>query len=340
MTVPDGSTTPSLSVVRTALALACRAPSVHNTQPWHWVFDGSKLLLYRDTTRQLPAGDPQYRQSIISCGAALDHARQAFVSMGWFAHITRIPQPGCPELLAALRFRPWSGPLNRTAARVRAIPRRHTDRLPMLPPDHWPDVLATARELARPHQVVVDEITDGDRPRLAEATRHITALRRYDTAYQDELHWWSGSSESRGIPASALTSSAEAARTPVGRAFPFAPYANRRSGLEDRSRLLLLSSVGDSFTQWLHTGEALSNILLECTARGLATCELTHLTELTATRSVLAELLSRPGAAQVVVRVGNAPDDTTVTASPRRPLSEVFDFQPEHPRNRTRDLMM
>ncbi|WP_029896775.1 Acg family FMN-binding oxidoreductase [Nocardia brasiliensis] len=327
MTATDGAAAPGLSLVRAALALACRAPSVHNTQPWHWVFDGSKLLLYRDTARQLPAVDPQHRQGIISCGAALDHARQAFVSMDWFPHITRLPQPRCPELLAALEFRPLSGPLNRTAARVRAIPRRHTDRLPMLPPEDWPDVLATARELARPHQVAVDEITDENRPRLADATRHITALRRHDTAYQDELHWWSGASESRGIPTAALASSAEAARTNVARAFPFAPYANRRADLEDRSRLLLLSTAGDSRTQWLHTGEALSNILLECTARGLATCELTHLTELVTTRSMLAELLSRPGAAQVIVRVGIAPDETGVTWSPRRPLSEVFDVQ-------------
>ncbi|QIS03678.1 hypothetical protein F5X71_16325 [Nocardia brasiliensis] len=274
MTAPDRAAAPSPSIVRAALALACRAPSVRNTQPWHWVFDGSTLLLYRDTERQLPAIDPQHRQATIGCGAALDHARQAFVSMDWFAHITRIPRPGFPELLAAVEFRLWCGPLNRTAARVRAITRRHSDRLPMLPPEDWPDVLATARELARPHQVSVTEITDDTRPRVADAI-----------------------------------------------------YTTRKAALEDRSRLLVLGTAGDSRGQWLHTGEALSNILLECTARGLATCELTQVTEPASTRSLLTERLPLPGVAQVVVRVGTAVEDTAITMSPRRPLSEVLEFQ-------------
>jgi len=176
---------------------------------------------------------------------------------------------------------------------------------------------------------MVDEITEGDRPRLAEATRQIIALRRSDRAYQDELHWWSGRSASAsGIPGNALISAIEASRIDVGRAFPFAPYADRRADSADRSRLIVLSTVGDSPGQWLHTGEALSDVLLECTARGLTTCEVTDVTELAATRSVLAELVTQPGVPQIVVRVGVAPEDADAEPTPRRPLSEVFDFRP------------
>jgi len=128
------SCAPDLPTVRAALTVACRAPSVHNTQPWRWVFDGTWLFLYGDPDRRLCAADPQGRQLTISCGAALDHARQAFVSMGWFTYVTRVPDPDHPWLLAVLEFRPWDGPLNRTAARVRAIARRHSDRLPLSPP--------------------------------------------------------------------------------------------------------------------------------------------------------------------------------------------------------------
>ncbi|MEU7143936.1 hypothetical protein ABZ942_31145 [Nocardia sp. NPDC046473] len=331
------SSVPDLSTVRAALTVACRAPSVHNTQPWRWVFDGGWLFLYLDTELHLPAADPQSRQLTISCGAALDHARQAFVSMGWFPYVTRMPDPHRPQLLAVFEFRPWDGPLNRTAARVRAIPRRHSDRLPMSAPDDWPAVLDTARELARPHHVTVDEIADSDRVRLAEAARHVTSLRSHDRAYQDELQWWTASSEShQGIPAAALVSATEAARTDVGRAFPFAPYSNRRADLADQSRLIVLSTVGDSPGQWLHTGEALSNVLLECTARGLTTGELTQVTELATTRSVLAELITQPGVPQIVLRIGVAPDeDTDLAPTPRRPLSEVFDFRPAHRAHRT-----
>jgi hypothetical protein len=36
-----------------ALDVAVRAPSIHNTQPWRWVFDGEALTLLADRSRQL-----------------------------------------------------------------------------------------------------------------------------------------------------------------------------------------------------------------------------------------------------------------------------------------------
>jgi hypothetical protein len=44
-------TMPELEVVKDAVLLACRAPSVHNSQPWRWVSEGGGLHLYVDRTR-------------------------------------------------------------------------------------------------------------------------------------------------------------------------------------------------------------------------------------------------------------------------------------------------
>ncbi|MEV2225964.1 hypothetical protein AB0E01_39755 [Nocardia vinacea] len=328
MNASDHGSTPDLRTVRMALMLACRAPSVHNTQPWRWVFDGTRLNLYSDTSRLLRSADPHGRQLVISCGAVLDHARLAFVWMGWFADVMRLPDPDVPDHLATLEFRPWPGALNTTAARVRAIHRRRTDRLPMLAPEGWFDVFDAVRELARPHHISVDEIADSGRPRLAAATEHATALRRYDMPYQNELHWWTAHSDvQQGVPAAALVSDAEAARVDVGRSFPPAPYSVRRAELEDRSRLIVLSTLGEAPAHWLHTGEALSEILLECTARGLATCSLTHITELATSRSVIADLIPHPDLPQVVIRIGIAPEDAEPAPTPRRPLDEVLELR-------------
>ncbi|WP_327098133.1 hypothetical protein OIE68_04520 [Nocardia vinacea] len=328
MNASDRASAPDRRTVRMALKLASRAPSVHNTQPWCWMFDGARLQLRSDTDRLLQSADPLGRQLVISCGAVLDHARLAFLSMGWFAQVTRFPEPDLPDLLATLEFRPWPGALNTAAGRVRAIHRRRTDRLPMLAPDGWHDVLGAVRELARPHHVAVDEIADSSRPRLAAATEHATALRRYDMDYQNELHWWAGHSEVlEGIPVAALVSDAEAARVDVGRTFPSSPYSARRDDLEDKARLVVLSTLGDTPAQWLHTGEALSEVLLECTARGLATCALTHITELAASRSVITDLIPHRDFPQVIVRIGIAPEDTASAPTPRRPLDEVLEVR-------------
>ncbi|WP_280479659.1 hypothetical protein [Nocardia asiatica] len=84
-------------------------------------------------------------------------------------------------------------------------------------------------------------------------------------------------------------------------------------------------------TRWLRTGEALSAVLLECTAAGPATCALTHIAELPTTRGLLAGLIPRPGSPQVLIRVGTAPDDASMMPpTPRRPVMEIFTVTGSH----------
>ena len=63
--------------VRDLVELATRAPSVHNTQPWYWCADGDRVSLFADFSRQLPYADPDGRDRVVSCGAALHHLRIA-----------------------------------------------------------------------------------------------------------------------------------------------------------------------------------------------------------------------------------------------------------------------
>ena len=73
---------PDAGTIRTVLTLASRAPSVHNTQPWRWLVGSQSLHLYADTSRQLPNTDPDGRDLISSCGAALNHCVVALAALG------------------------------------------------------------------------------------------------------------------------------------------------------------------------------------------------------------------------------------------------------------------
>ena len=64
---------PNIEVIKDAVQLACRAPSLHNSQPWRWVSDGGRLELFVDRRRVMPSADRWAREAIISCGAVLDH---------------------------------------------------------------------------------------------------------------------------------------------------------------------------------------------------------------------------------------------------------------------------
>ncbi|NKY88542.1 Acg family FMN-binding oxidoreductase [Nocardia veterana] len=329
MTTVKHSTTvdgPDDRTVEAVIALAQRAPSVHNTQPWRWTFDRSRLLLFIDPDRMLSGADPHGREQVISCGAVLHHARTAFAARDWHTDIVRMPDPERPDLLAVLDFRPWPDPPDGIPPRAAAILRRYTDRLPMDPPPHWAEVSPRLRALVAPHGLGFDELGDDVRARVAAISDTASAARRDDWLYQDELHWWAGHSGGlEGIPVDDLISDAELARVDVARVFPSAPHSDRRPGHVDRARLVVLSSPEDSRRYWLRTGEALSAVLLECAADGLSTCAVTHLTEVPTGRRALATLLPRQDYPQVLIRVGSSPAaDSFPPATPRRDVTDVL----------------
>ncbi|MGA8209327.1 MAG: hypothetical protein WB798_04150, partial [Nocardioidaceae bacterium] len=90
---------PEPGTVDDLLELACRAPSVHNTQPWLWRVHGTRVELYADFQRQLVQADPQRRDLLISCGAALHHLQVAAQALGWSARVRRTPDPSEERLV-------------------------------------------------------------------------------------------------------------------------------------------------------------------------------------------------------------------------------------------------
>src|SRR6185295_13753413 len=95
---------PDEKTVRSAIALAIRAPSVHNSQPWRWRVGDSSLHLYADWSRHLPATDPDGRDLVVSCGASLHHLRVALAALGWDTVVHRVPNPAEPDHLAAVEL--------------------------------------------------------------------------------------------------------------------------------------------------------------------------------------------------------------------------------------------
>ncbi|MFE6922431.1 Acg family FMN-binding oxidoreductase [Nocardia sp. NPDC057663] len=316
---------PGAPTIRAAIELGCRAPSIHNTQPWRWVLDGTRLHLWRDTERHLYAADPHGRQAVISCGAVLHHVQTAFASHCWHTDVVRLPDPTRPDLLATLEFQPWSHPPIGIFRRAEAIQRRYTDRLPMTEPFGWASVRLVLDALVEDHDLTLDVLDEDARARLAVASEQSGALRAYDPRYQAEIGWWAGHLDTaEGVPPSALVSDSERARVGIARDFPTPGPSARRGELRDRAHLAVLTATDESPMTWLHAGEALSALLLECTASGLSTCALTHITELVSGRRLLSSLIGHPGVPQVIVRIGVAPEQDQPPPTPRRPLTDVF----------------
>ncbi len=246
--------------------------------------------------------------------------------MGWHTDVQRVPSPGDPAHLASIRFQPAEHVSAEDVERAEAIDRRRTDRLPFGDPNGWSALEGTLRSRTDEHGIGFEVLDDDCRPQLARASELTASLRRYDSLYQAELHWWSGHSGlPEGVPRAALPSEVEHEAVPAGRRFPSTHGASRQPEVaEDRSRIVVLTTKADSRLEWLHSGEALSALLLEATACGLATCSLTHLTEMPQSREIVRALVGGIGLPQIVIRVGTAPRSESVERTARRPLADVF----------------
>ena len=318
-----------MEAVKKAVMLACRAPSVHNSQPWRWVAENDVVHLFIDRRQRVPATDHSGRQAMISCGAVLDHLRIAATAAHWQASITRFPSAGDPDHLATVDFSAKDHVTSAQRNRANAILQRRTDRLPFVRPNFWhlfePVLLSTVDDTV----VTLDVLTDEQRPRLADASQLTEALRRDDPSYHAELQWWTSPfALAQGVPPSALVSAAERRRVDVGRHFPVRSHQHRRAEIEaDRSKILVLSTPEDTRSDVLRCGEVLSTVLLECTMAGMATCTLTHLIESTQSRDIVRTLIGRRGEPQVLIRVGITPPfEDSPLPTPRRPLDAVLEI--------------
>ncbi len=318
------------TVVQSAVELACRAPSLHNSQPWRWVAEAGGLHLFADPSRIGHHTDSTGREVILSCGAVLDHLRVAIAAAGWQAQIDRYPNPNDRDHVAAIDFqrKEFVSDAERTLAD--AIRRRRTDRLPFAEPTDWDMFETVLRSTLDESAAYLDVIDDDTRPALADASRMTEQLRRRDSSYQAELLWWTGYTDAQeGIPPSALVSETEAQRVDVARDFPTSGNSARRTELDrDHSMILVLSTYDDSRGNVLRCGEVLSTVLLEATAAELATCTLTHMIEVNASREIVRRQIARIAEPQVLIRVGRAPQtDPPPPPTPRRPLTDVLQIR-------------
>ncbi|MBF6235029.1 Acg family FMN-binding oxidoreductase [Nocardia farcinica] len=311
------------ATVRAALARACRAPSLHNSQPWRWRWDGTRAMLFADRERRLPSADVLNRQGMLGCGVMLHHAAVAFAAAGLPPRIARFPNPADRSHLASLTFSEARTVTEGELSLAAAMDRRYTDRAPMAPVEHWCDIAQVVAAVCDERNITLRVLDESLRPDLDSISWTATALRRRDPRYQTEARWWiGGAAPGSGVPAAALPAREDSGRVAVNREFP-AGIADYGSEQRDAAHLLLLATPDDSPEALLACGEALSAVLLEFTDHDVSTCVLTHLTELPATRTRVAELT---GAAhpQLLMRAGVATAPRP-PRTPRRAIDDIFE---------------
>ncbi|MEE6165972.1 MULTISPECIES: Acg family FMN-binding oxidoreductase [unclassified Mycolicibacterium] len=309
------------------VGLACRAPSLHNSQPWRCGYEAGTLRLFADHGRVGLHTDSTGREVILSCGAILDHLQVAAAFYRWHSLVDRCPDQRDQDYLASISFHRADAVTEHERALGEAILARRTDRLAFAAPEPWVELHRLLDTVVDGTGISLDIIDDSGRPALADVSRRTEHHRRADASYRYELLWWAGHSRvDDGLPTEALPSTAEASHVDIARDFPTYGVGDRRPQADsDHSKFLVLSSFDDSRENTLRCGEVLSRVLLECTAAGFATCPLTHMIEVHDSREMLRGITGRNAEPQVLVRVGLALETNPVPGrTPRRAVNDIL----------------
>src|ERR1700733_10373094 len=110
------------------VAQAGRAPSIHNTQPWRFGWDGTTFMLVADTRRGLIVVDPDSRELVLSCGAGIFNLRLALRKLGRDTSLQLLPDAADARVLANIEVIDGMPPTSTERRLVAAIPRRHSHR--------------------------------------------------------------------------------------------------------------------------------------------------------------------------------------------------------------------
>jgi hypothetical protein len=318
-------------ITRYVVTAAVWAPSVHNTQPWRFSSSGRQLSLYADADRQLRVADPDGREMMISCGAAVFTARLALRSLGYLPETQVLPDPGQPLLVARVS---WGRRAARTEFEQRLfgqVRRRRTHRGGFDPVPLPRGLLATLREGAARYGALLRIVADdGRRAALAAAVQAAERAQRLDSARVRELARWApapGSARADGVPPASYPAREEH----ISPDFPGRDFAHGHGwGLPPLSTASLFRSAGvvallttadDRPPDWVDAGQALQRILLTASSYGIAAALHTQPLEVGWLRASIRTQLSDGAYPQLVLRFGAV---TQAADSVRRPPADVL----------------
>ncbi|MGB8649561.1 MAG: nitroreductase family protein [Mycobacteriales bacterium] len=320
-------------VVRWAVAHAELAPSEHNVQPWRFVArlqdDTASVDLMLDERRRLPVVDPEDREAVLSCGAALLNLRLALAMAGSGADVELLPEPTEPELLARVLLRGPVHILDVDKELRRAILLRGTHRGPFEQTEVPTEVVERMCAEGRMEGASVEVLDTSARTVLAELTEVSSAQLWNDGGYRRETAAWArGNSTSHrdGVPGyafgeGALRSWLQPVLERSGR--PEIAPRELAAMADEAPALVVVGSRDDNRASLLRAGAGMQRLLLRARAEGLAASYLNAPLHVEGLRVQVARAAGVP-AAQVVLRIGYG---GLVRSTPRRGVDEVLDMR-------------
>ncbi|MCG8417215.1 MAG: nitroreductase [Proteobacteria bacterium] len=308
---------------------AILAPSSHNTQPWQFHIGMDHIDLYADRSRSLAVIDPDHRQLIMSCGAALLNMRVAVRRFGFTGQVEVMPDPDRPEFLARIKLGLPVTPDKGDYELFDAIPQRHTNRQPFeLRPVSY-QIADQLSKAATNEQAWMIRLHPDAKQQAAELIAAADRVQFHDKEFRRELSQWLSPARSDrrdGIPVEAKPGRPIMNAPMVVRTFDMGnSVAATEHGLATGSPVLMvLGTELDEPLDWLRNGQAMQRVLLLGRTYGISASFLNQVLEIDRFRAEFAQLTRRAGYPQLVMRMGYGPP---AMPTPRRPVEDVITWK-------------
>jgi nitroreductase len=337
MTVGTGTASGGLdqASVESALTVAVRAPSIHNTQPWAWRLSGGILTLHADRSRQLAVADPDAHSLLISCGAALHLTELALRAAGWLVETAILPDASDPDLLASFRPVDRHDPDEHLLAEVDAALRRRSDRRPFAREPLPAATVEALQAAGRSGDARVDfPNSEDERIDLAVAVSWADRVERDDQAYLEEMNRWLRDPDVHamqdGVPLDVVPHVPE--DQPRHTDVPLRDFEVGMSGrqiierdVDERPLIAVILTDFESATDHLRAGVAMMRLMIAAELGGLSSCPLSQAVDFAAFRTRVQRAMGWVGYPQMMLRIGYpASPASELVRTPRRDVSAVL----------------
>lgn len=327
---PDATSTTE-EIARFVAGAAVHAPSVHNTQPWWFYGADHEIGVHADDERKLAVADPDGREMMISCGAALLTARVALRNIGIVPKVRVFPEPGLPTLVAKINWVETAPPADYERELLAEIPRRRTHR-GGFDAEPVPDgIIAALIDEALKDKATLRILGDqAQRRALAAVVEAGEYAVRANPARAREQSRWApppGSTRRDGVPMTAYP--ARPGRVEPN--FPSRDFARGRGwGLPPTGAgqpswsagvVAVLTTTGDRPEDWVGAGQALQRVMLSATSCGLAVALHSQPLEVPQLRDFVTVQFCDGAHPQMVLRLG-VTDQAAISV--RRPVEDVL----------------
>ncbi|MDH6566087.1 hypothetical protein M2164_001276 [Streptomyces sp. SAI-208] len=322
ITMTDMVEKPGRAALRLARA-ASFAPSPHNSQPWFFVEEGHDrgFEVHADPGRRMTLSDPDGREMVIACGAALFNARMAVRHLGFQPVVDVLPALADQDFLARVGFGSHAPATEQEESLARAVPLRHTHRGPFGPEPVTEEVLSDLRDQARAEGAVLQVLDVPEKAGLL--ARLVNTAERADRADFWRAVELAGRVGPTGVPVAGCRAHPDltllAGRDYLGLSRRYTVPARRRGC--GTGVVAVLCTPYDHRADWLLAGQALQRVLLYAAGHGVMAGFHTQPLERPDLRQEVRRCITAGRHPQLVLRLGRPPHTCPTL---RRPVRDVL----------------